>query len=80
LKKIYPPQRKKILPSLQSSSLNPEGFVAILNYLSEHFKGNDKDAIAVYNKYLQSACTDVETFRDSILPNIQLLNQKNEWK
>jgi len=80
LKKIYPPQRKKILPSLQSSSLNPERFVAILNYLSEHFKGNDKDAIAVYNKYLQSACTDVETFRDSILPNIQLLNQKNEWK
>ena len=58
---------------------NHSKIVEILNYIANHNNNPGNEAIEIFNSYLIIACK-VNGFDSLILPHIQLLNKKFEWK
>jgi hypothetical protein len=80
IKKISKDLRELILPNVLKAINNHEKLAKILIWISKQNQTPCKETILVYNKYLELACRDSQSFAQKILPNIQLLNQNNQWK
>ena len=68
-----------ILPKVLKA-IDSECLVKIFQWIAKTYENPSKDAIAVYNMYLQLACRRPQNFGQKILPHIQLLNHAGKWK
>jgi len=69
-----------ILPNVLKPLVNYEKLIKILQWIAETHTKVSENNILVYNKYLELACREAQDFGKTILPQIQLLNQNNQWK
>ncbi|ASC70358.1 hypothetical protein XM38_012960 [Halomicronema hongdechloris C2206] len=69
-----------ILPKVRHTIHDLNRLKKILDWLATQYPNPSSEVVTVYNYFLKISSQSLASFREVLLPHIQLLNQQGEWR